>query len=158
MTEPHDWPFEQPARGTLRPWYLTAVGYLAVLFPDSQEAQRAKQGLVEWGVPANDIRLYDAEEVLNIASRLQQERSILAKTIAAVVARPGNGTWATRGRGARPCGCSPRPRTAPINWLGSSPTPLWVLALLRRQGCEGHPSQHRLTIHPAKNPWPPPCE
>jgi hypothetical protein len=36
-------------------------------------------------VPANDIRLYPAEEVLNIASRLQQERSILAKTIAAVV-------------------------------------------------------------------------
>lgn len=34
---------------------------------------------------ANDVRLYDAEEVLNIASRLQQERSILAKTIAAVV-------------------------------------------------------------------------
>jgi hypothetical protein len=36
-------------------------------------------------VPANDIRLYPAEDVLNIASRLQQERSILAKTIAAVV-------------------------------------------------------------------------
>lgn len=36
-------------------------------------------------MPANDIRLYPAEEVLNIASRLQQERSILAKTIAAVV-------------------------------------------------------------------------
>jgi hypothetical protein len=85
MTEPHDWPFEQPARGTLRPWYLTAAGYLAVLFPDSQEAQRAKQGLLERGVLANDVRLYQAEEVLSIASRLQQERSILAKTIAAVV-------------------------------------------------------------------------
>ena len=85
MTEPHDWPFEQPARGTLRPWYLTAVGYLAVLFPDSQEAQRAKQGLLQRGVPANDIRLYDAQEVLSITSRHQQERSILAKTIAAVV-------------------------------------------------------------------------
>jgi hypothetical protein len=36
-------------------------------------------------VPANDVRLYDAEEVLSIASRLQQERSILAKAIAAVV-------------------------------------------------------------------------
>ena len=36
-------------------------------------------------MPANDIRLYPAEEVLNIASRLQRERSILAKTIAAVV-------------------------------------------------------------------------
>jgi hypothetical protein len=39
MTEPRDWPFEQPASGTLRPWYLTAAGYLAVLFSDSQEAQ-----------------------------------------------------------------------------------------------------------------------
>jgi hypothetical protein len=36
-------------------------------------------------VLANDVRLYQAEEVLSIASRLQQERSILAKTIAAVV-------------------------------------------------------------------------
>jgi hypothetical protein len=84
MTEPHDWPFEQPARGTLRPWYLTAAGYLAVLFPDSQEAQRATQGLLQRGVLANDVRLYDAEEVLDITSRHQQERSILAKTIAAV--------------------------------------------------------------------------
>jgi histidinol-phosphate/aromatic aminotransferase/cobyric acid decarboxylase-like protein len=85
MAEPHDWPFEQPARGTLRPWYLTAAGYLAVLFPDGQEAQRAKQGLLQRGLLANDVRLYDAEEVLSIASRLQQERSILAKAIAAVV-------------------------------------------------------------------------
>jgi hypothetical protein len=36
-------------------------------------------------VPANDVRLYPAEEVLSIASRLQRERSILAKTIAAVI-------------------------------------------------------------------------
>jgi hypothetical protein len=85
MTEPHDWPFEQPARGTLRPWYLTATGYLAVLFSDSQEAQRAQRGLLEWGMPENDIRLYQAEEILSIASRQQQERSTLAKTIAALV-------------------------------------------------------------------------
>ena len=124
MTQPHDWPFEQPARGTLRPWYLTAAGYLAVLFPDGQEAQRAEQGLLQRGVLANDLRLYDAEEVLSITSRLDQERSLLAKTIAAVVsdAKPGNDTWATPGRGAGPCGCTPRPRTAPTNWLGSSPT------------------------------------
>jgi hypothetical protein len=36
-------------------------------------------------VLANDVRLYHAEEVLSIASRPQPERSILAKTIAAVV-------------------------------------------------------------------------
>jgi hypothetical protein len=47
MTERHHWPFEQSVRGTLRPWDLTAAGYLAVLSPDSQEAQRAKQGLLE---------------------------------------------------------------------------------------------------------------
>jgi hypothetical protein len=86
MTEPHDWPFEQPARGTLRPWYLTAAGYLAVLFPDRQEAQRAQRGLLEWGMPENDIRLYHAEEILSITARQQQERSTLAKTIAALVA------------------------------------------------------------------------
>src|SRR4029453_9914115 len=86
MTEPHDWPFEQPARGTLRPWYLTAAGYLAVLFRNSQEAQRARRGLLEWGMPENDIRLYHAEEILRIAARQQQERSALAKTIAALVA------------------------------------------------------------------------
>ena len=86
MPEPHDWPFEQPARGTLRPWYLTAAGYLAVLFSDRQEAQRTQQGLLEWGMPENDIRLYHAEEILSITARQQQERSPLAKTIAALVA------------------------------------------------------------------------
>jgi hypothetical protein len=30
VTQPQDWPFEQPAEGTLRPWYLTATGYLMV--------------------------------------------------------------------------------------------------------------------------------
>jgi hypothetical protein len=40
-------------------------------------------------VLANDVRLYHAEEVLSIASRLQQARSILAKTIAAVVSDRG---------------------------------------------------------------------
>jgi hypothetical protein len=86
MPEPHDWPFEQPARGSLRPWYLTAAGYLAVLFGDRQEAQRAQQGLLEWGMPENDIRLYHAEEILRITARQQHERSTLAKTIAALVA------------------------------------------------------------------------
>ena len=57
-----------------------------MLFPDSKEAQRAQQGLLERGVPGNDVRLYHAEEILRIASCLQQERSALAKTIVAVVA------------------------------------------------------------------------
>ena len=37
-------------------------------------------------MPENDIRLYQAEEILSITARQQQERSILAKTIAALVA------------------------------------------------------------------------
>ncbi len=88
MTEPHDWPFEQPAKGTVRPWYLTAAGYLTVLFSDPAEAERARAGLLERGVSADDIRLYGAEETLAIVSRLQQERSIVAKAVAALVADP----------------------------------------------------------------------
>ena len=124
MTEPHDWPFEQSAKGTLRPWYLTAAGYLTVLFPETTEAQRAQQGLLERGVPENDIRLYHGEEILAIASRLQQERSTLAKTIAAVVAdRQARQRYLGNAEaGARPCGCLPLPRIAPISSLGSSPT------------------------------------
>jgi hypothetical protein len=85
VTEPHDWPAEQSARGTLHPWHSTAVGYLAVLFEDPEEALRAQRGLRDHGVPEGDLRLYDAEETLGIASRLQQERSIVAKAINEVV-------------------------------------------------------------------------
>jgi hypothetical protein len=85
VTEPHDWPAEQSARGNLHPWHSTAVDYLAVLFEDPEEALRAQRGLQGHGVPEGDLRLYDAEETLGIASRLQQERSILAKAINEVV-------------------------------------------------------------------------
>jgi hypothetical protein len=85
VTERRDWPPEQSAKGTLRPWHDTAVGYLAVLFADAEEAQRAQRGLRERGVPEGDLRLYDGEATLRIAARLQQERSILAKAIKEVV-------------------------------------------------------------------------
>ena len=85
MTEQRDWPPEQSAKGTLRPWHSTAAGYLAVLFEDPEEAQRAQRGLPQQGVPEGDLRLYDGEETLRIASRLQQERSILAKAIKKIV-------------------------------------------------------------------------
>jgi hypothetical protein len=81
VTEQRDWPPEQSAKGTLRPWHSTAAGYLAVLFEDREEAQRAQRGLPQRGVPEGDLRLYDGQETLRIASRLQQERSILAKAI-----------------------------------------------------------------------------
>jgi hypothetical protein len=88
VTEPQDWPFEQPAEGTLRPWYLTATGYLVALFSDPEEAKRAQRGLLERNVSQEDIRLYESEEILRIVSQLQQERSILAKAVAALVSEP----------------------------------------------------------------------
>jgi hypothetical protein len=54
VTEPHDWPLEQPAEGTLRPWYFRATGYLMVLFSDPEEAQRARRGLLQGKVPQAD--------------------------------------------------------------------------------------------------------
>jgi hypothetical protein len=89
VTEPHDWPLEQPAEGTLRPWYLTATGYLVVLFRDPAEAQRAHRGLIERKVAPEELRLYEAEEILRNLARLQEERSILARAVAALVADPG---------------------------------------------------------------------
>jgi hypothetical protein len=86
MTEPHDWPFDQSAEGSLRPWYLTATGYLMVLFSDLQEAERARSGLVEGKVSEQDLRLYTSEEILGILARLQKERSILARAVAALAA------------------------------------------------------------------------
>ena len=83
------WPAEQSTKRTLRPWHYTAVGYLAVLFEDPEEAQRAQRGLRERGVPEDDLRLYDGEETLRTASRLQQQRSILAKAIVEVVVDHG---------------------------------------------------------------------
>ena len=88
MTEPHDWPLERPAEGTVRPWYLTATGYLVVLFGDPEEARRAHRGLLEREVPAGEVRLYESEELLRNLSRLQKERSLLARAVAALSADP----------------------------------------------------------------------
>ena len=85
MSEQRDWPPDQSAKGTLRPWHYTAVGYLAVLFEDPEEAQRAQRGLQQRGVLEGDLRLYDGKETLRIAARLQQERSILAKAFKEIV-------------------------------------------------------------------------
>jgi hypothetical protein len=86
VTEPHNWPFEQPAEGTLRPWYLRATGYLMVLFSDPQEAQRARSGLLGRRVSQEDTRLYESEEIMRIMTRLQEERSLVAKAVAALAA------------------------------------------------------------------------
>jgi hypothetical protein len=88
VTEPHDWPLEQPAEGTVRPWYLTATGYLVVLFGDPEEAQRAQRGLVGREVPEKEVRLYQSEEILANLARQREERSIVARAVAALVADP----------------------------------------------------------------------
>jgi hypothetical protein len=88
VTEPHNWPLEQSAEGTLRPWYLTATGYLVVLFSHPEEAQRARSGLLGHEVSQQDIRLYESEEILRILARAQKERSILAKAVFALAADP----------------------------------------------------------------------
>jgi hypothetical protein len=88
VTEPHDWPLERPAEGTVRPWYLTATGYLVVLFGDPEEARRAHRGLLEREVPDREVRLYESEELLRNLSRLQKERSLLARAVAALSADP----------------------------------------------------------------------
>ena len=88
MSEPPDWPLEQPAEGTLRPWYLTATGYLVVLFRDPAEAERAHRGLLEAKVAPEEVRLYGPEELQRNLSRLREERSILARAVAALVADP----------------------------------------------------------------------
>ncbi len=85
MSEQRDWPPEQSAKGTVRPWHYTAVGYLAVLFEEPEEARRAQRGLQQRGVSEGDLRLYDGEETLRIAARLEQERSTLAKAIKEIV-------------------------------------------------------------------------
>jgi hypothetical protein len=88
VTEPHNWPLEQSAEGSLRPWYLTATGYLMVLFSHPEEAQRARGGLLDHKVSQEDIRLYESEEILRILARAQKERSILAKAVFALAADP----------------------------------------------------------------------
>jgi hypothetical protein len=57
VTQPQDWPLEQPADGTLRPWYLSATGYLLALFSDPEEARRTQKGLLEHDVPQEELRL-----------------------------------------------------------------------------------------------------
>ena len=88
MTESHDWPLEQSAEGTLRPWYLMATGHLMVLFSDPGEAQRAQRGLLEHKVPKEELRLYESEEILRILALAQKQRSVLAKAVFALAADP----------------------------------------------------------------------
>jgi hypothetical protein len=75
-----------PTGHNRRPWIFSAKGYLEVLFKDSDEARRAQRGLQERGVPAEDMRLYVAEGILNDEAHVLAERSWLAKVVDALTA------------------------------------------------------------------------
>ena len=84
MTETHDWPMERGPRGpNRRPWIFSASGFLALMFKDGKEADRARAGLLDSGVSENDIRLYQSEEILESEERFMEERPRLAKAVAA---------------------------------------------------------------------------
>jgi hypothetical protein len=78
VTEPQDWPFERPAEGTRRPWYLAATGYLEVLFRDPEEAQRAQRGLLQHQISQEELRLYESEEILRTRDRAGHLVQLLA--------------------------------------------------------------------------------
>ena len=84
MSEPRKWPFERSAKDSLRPWFMSATGFMVVLFHDAHEAERAVRGLRGRGVPEEDMRLYSASQVLDTLSRLQEERSLVATALVAV--------------------------------------------------------------------------
>ena len=90
MMEPREWPFEKSAKGSLRPWFLSTRGFIAVLFGDADEAEQAVGGLCERGVSEEDMRLNSANQVLdtNILSSMQEDRSVLAAALVAFYRRP----------------------------------------------------------------------
>jgi len=145
VTQPQAWPFEQPAEGTLRPWYLTATGYLEALFSDPEEAQRAQRGLLQRKIPREELRLYESEEILRIMSQLQEERSIVAKAVAALVADQATLLGQRLDGRRRPLGGCPDqgPRRPPGPAAGR--LRLFVLALLRRPWRDRRPAGSRPT-------------
>jgi hypothetical protein len=84
VTNEHDWPFERPAQGSLRPWFLSATGYLFALFADADAAAQAREGLLEQDISDADVRLYSSEQILTIEAQRDRESTNLAKAIAAV--------------------------------------------------------------------------
>jgi hypothetical protein len=86
MTKDRDWPYGRLADRGVRPWFLSATGYLMVLFHDAEEARRAAHDLEERGIPQDDMRLYSGEEILEIESRFGEERSNVARVVEAMTA------------------------------------------------------------------------
>jgi hypothetical protein len=85
LSPEHDWPFEKATEGGVRPWFLSATGYLVVLFPNLARADKAKEALSRL-VSDGDMRLYDSEETLAIEGRRSDASSKVAKAVADLTA------------------------------------------------------------------------
>ena len=81
MSDDLAWPYDK-ATDKGRPWFLAATDFLFALFPDPEEALRARQDLLAGGVPESDVRLYTSDEILSIES--ERSEHPLARAIAAV--------------------------------------------------------------------------
>jgi len=84
MTAEHEWPFELGSDKRVRPWFLSASGYLFAVFPDPEVAQRAQRGLVADGVSPADLRIDPGEEILRREAERSDENSVLTKALTAV--------------------------------------------------------------------------
>src|SRR4051794_24959026 len=85
MSTGRDWPFEKATDGGVRPWFLSATGYLVVLFSDLALAQNARDALSRL-VAGDDMRLYDSVETLAIEGRRSDASSKVAKAVADLTA------------------------------------------------------------------------
>jgi hypothetical protein len=95
-----------------------------VLFKDGDEARRAQRGLQERGVPAADVRLYLAQEILRNEAHFLAGRSWLAKVVDALTAdhQARRHYFANAQAGGAALWLYARPDTTPTGCCGSSPT------------------------------------
>ena len=115
---------------------------------DPEEAQRAERDLLESGVPDQDLRIYHAEETLRIASRIQEERSILAQGDRRAGGRPPGKRpllEQRQSRRFRPLDLCPDQGPRRPTGRVACRLPLRVYALLRRRRCGRRPWGRQLT-------------
>ena len=86
MSPDREWPFEQAGDERTRPWFLSATGHLFALFINSEEAQRAEQGLVASSVPVAEIRIDPGAEIVAREAERAHESSSLTKALTALTA------------------------------------------------------------------------
>ena len=67
-----------------RPWKFRPQGYLVVILPDADEAQRAESALVGAGFDHEDIKLYTGKQILETHEEYIGRRGIASKVVGAV--------------------------------------------------------------------------